>query len=269
VRQAEKYLENLMDPYDNFIYDQIRSRYLDIDKDFSDCISPVLYDEQAKSDSPFQLTYKHNTTQLEELEERIKAIKSNSKKKRIKKRAISQSELKRKRAISEKIIKEIDVVEKLNTQYIYTMNNCGYLVLTSWPVFLFLIIEYILNLRSILIWPEKIVNKELLLELNNFVHQNLDEIKSELINFLKLSKNIRLQSEMETILGIINSYSKEAYFTKIFYDYSILGLKNEIVSILDSVVKLEKKSVEYDFRNNLRFIGQYSKAILDDISSKN
>ena len=51
-------------------------------------------------------------------------------------------------------------IDKLQQQYSVHVENSAYLVLTSWPVILFLFLAYVINLRSITIWPEKISDKK-------------------------------------------------------------------------------------------------------------
>jgi len=199
------------------------------------------------------------------LKERIAKIKSSEHnlEEKMKDSKISKLEIQEIKKLSEKTISNINNIKNLQEQYSIHIENSGYLVLTSWPIFLFLFLEYIINLRSITVWPENIVDKKLLYELNEFVHNNIEEIKTKLIDFLSKSKNERVKSEMESIMSEINPIEKEEYFIKMFYDYSILNMKKEIIEILDSLNKIGKKNIEYNEQNDLNKIYDSSKMLLD------
>ena len=99
--------------------------------------------------------------------------------------------------------------------------------------------------------------------MNEFVHYTIEEIKNYLIRFLSDSGNDRVRAEMNSIMGEINPLEKDEYFIKMFYDYSILNMKEEIIGILESLNKLEKKDTEYDEQKNLKTIHDIAKRFLD------
>ena len=101
--------------------------------------------------------------------------------------------------------------------------------------------------------------------MNEFVHNNIEEIKTNLIHFLSESKNDRARSEMDSIMSQINPLNMEKYFIKMFYDYSILYMKEEIIDILDSLNKMERKDIQYDEKDYLNKIHDSSKMLLDSM----
>ena len=192
---------------------------------------------------------KFGSTPYETLQERIRSLKSLDTKlddvKIIRKTSkIKIEKLKEKHL---KIFSSIDRVKELKKRYSSHIHNSAYLVLTSCPVFLFLILSYEIKIRSITLWPNTIVDQRLLYELNEFSEKILQEIKSALIEFLDKSKNKRMKSEFETLVYNTNFADKDFYLTRMYTDYSILNLKTEIGKVLSSLNKIELKKTPYDY----------------------
>ncbi len=138
------------------------------------------------------------------------------------------------------------------------------MTLTYWPVLILFLLEYSITLKSISKWPSKIKDKDLLLELNEFVHKQFMEIKGKLLDFL--SKGNYQAMDIETIMQNINPLQEEEYFVKMFYDYSCLGMKPFIKDIFNSLIKIREKDIEYNEQRELDQIYNSSNELLDLIN---
>jgi hypothetical protein len=250
--------------YANETYSKIELLVKDTEKTFSESVNVNNRIQEFYSNN---LMEQRGSTPSQILKERIAKIRSSDHnlEEKMKDSKISKSEIQEIKKLTEITILNINNIKKLQKQYSIHIENSGYLVLIFWPIFLFLFLEYIINLRSITKWPENIVDKKLLYELNEFVHNNIEEIKNKLIDFLSESKNERVKSDMDSIMSEINPIEKEEYFIKMFYDYSILNMKEEIIEILDSLNKIGKKNIEYNEQNYLNKIYDSSKMLLDSM----
>lgn len=174
---------------------------------------------------------------------------------------INGSHLKEISEHSKIVIYKIETLKKLQNQYSNAIKSSAYLILTYWPVFLYFFVSYYLTIRGLLVWPKKIVDKKMLFELNEFVYQNLEEIKNRLLGFLAETKSYRIKSEMELLMNSINFADKDYYFKKIINDYSILNMKEEVVRILDSLNQSGEGDNEYEY------IEKYIESIYSDFKS--
>ncbi len=95
---------------------------------------------------------------------------------------------------------------------------------------------------------------------------SLEEIKKKLDIFLLKSKNNQWELEMDSMMDTINPTKIHQSFKKMYYDYSFLNMKDEIVDVLDSLIRICGKEVEYNEQKNLDMIYRSTQGILNCLS---
>ncbi len=177
---------------------------------------------------------------------------------------MSQSQMKNVEERSRLNIKEIDIITKLKIQYSHCLQRCAYIVLTSWPIILYLFLSLHLSYRSLFVWPEKIKDKKIFFELTEFTNRNLQDIREISIDFLSKCKNKRMKSEFDFLKDEVCLTEKKVVYSKVYHDFSFMGLRPLAINVLDSLNRLENNDSKYDFEDiYLESVYHESKSILN------
>lgn len=256
--------EKLYSEFDsaNEIYSQKKVLVRGTQNTFSELANKKIFAEEAK---PMFLSDYDGSglTPIEILHKRIANIKTVGPNLKGHTPKILENEISAIENLAEQIVSDIDKITRALEKYSIHIVKSGYFVLTYWPVFLFFLLEYSINLKSVITWPNKIVDKKLLFELNDFVYDQFKEMKGKLIEYLSESKNRRIEHDIEKIMNNINPLLEEDYFIRMFYDYSALKMRGNIMDIINSLMEIREKTIQYDEQEILGLIYQKAKAFLD------
>jgi hypothetical protein len=245
------------------IYSQKTVLVKETEDAFSELANKKIFTEELKP-TTFLSDYDGlRLTPYEILQKKIADLKSKPMVPKTYARLISESDILVIKNLAERIVLNTDKINRFLEQYSIHVANSGYLVLTYWPILLFFLFEYTINLKSIITWPDKIIDRELLTELNEFVYGQFKEMKDNLIDFLIKSKNERLKGDIESVIQNINPLDEEDYFIKMFYDYSMLRMKETIVDVIDCLMNIRQKDIQYDEQKMIDDIYESSKGFLD------
>ena len=143
----------------NELYSKIESIVKETERTFSDLTTIDIKIPEFNYNS---LLEGRGSTPYETLKKRIANPKSPDQifEEKIKDDRITKSDMEKIKRLAEITILNVNSINQLQNQYSIHVENSAYLVLTSWPVVLFLFLVYVINLRSITVWPEKIADKK-------------------------------------------------------------------------------------------------------------
>ncbi len=157
-------------------------------------------------------------------------------------------------------IKKINI---LTEEYSTHVKESGYFVLTRWPIHLFMMLLYSINLKNISIWPSIVKDEKLLFELDKLVNEEIAKIKLELRKFiLKFNNYIKMPQGIESMDNMFILHEDE-YIEQMIHDYSIFNMKEEIIEVLNSVNRIKKKDVIYEDQNYLNEMNEISRSLID------
>lgn len=176
---------------------------------------------------------------------------------------MSQSQIKMDVERNRLIVTEIDKIRELQILYSNQLQKCAYLVLTSWPIFLSLFLSLLISYRSLFIWPRKVLDKRIFFDLTEFTNRSLQDINRISYDFLSKTKNQRMKSEFDLLRDKFCLTEKHILYSKLYYDFSIMGLKQSAMNVLESLNRLDEKRIEYDLEVLLDSIYQNSKSVID------
>jgi hypothetical protein len=168
--------------------------------------------------------------------------------------------------IEELANQDVSIYPEVNTlfdKYSSYVKRSGFFALKIWPMYLYMLLVYFINLKSVSVWPDKIKDKEVLVRLNNLVYNEILELNSELISYNIKSNNVYTISKIaETIEKLFSGFDEEIVI-RMVYDYSILNMKNEIMDVIGSLNNIRGKDVWYDEKEILYKQNEISKDFLD------
>ena len=176
-------------------------------------------------------------------------------------RTMSKSQMRKMEEASKKLVLDIEKYRDLRSEYSRRLKNSSYLALTSLPIFLFVFLSHYIILRSMFVWPKRLVSNKLIFELTELTNKILQEIKNSSIDFLARTKNNRMISEIENLMNDISLSDQDYFFRKIYCDLSILRMKKVAVDIIKSLNKFEGKDIGYDYEESIDKIYKMAKSI--------
>lgn len=171
---------------------------------------------------------------------------------------------------SEPAIKKLDERNKANLLKIteitklYSANikKAGYLPLVVWPIFIFMTLVYLCNLKSLIKWQRITKDKEIIFNLNKLVFEDILEINKKLIDFISTNVTFGKSHEIiESMFGKIQVDSNNQY-TQMFTDYSIFNMKNEIRDVINSLSKIKNQEIIFEEEEDLEIIKEIPQKML-------
>jgi hypothetical protein len=139
------------------------------------------------------------------------------------------------------------VEDKIKT--IYNVKNYEIHFLLTDSIIIYYWFIKIMMFRTVFVWPNDIIDKQVLFSLYSIVFRIISEIYTELLEFLKMDKFGILGIDKKTPIEKV-AYTIETYHDVVphyLHQYQGLDMKSEINSVSGALVKLSEEIKTYNF----------------------
>lgn len=143
--------------------------------------------------------------------------------------------------------------EDLLKRYEDCIKETRFMCLILWAIYLFHMFVSSITLKSLTRLSSITVNKDILVKLNKEILEEVIDINSELTIFLSSTRMINASNFFESILDF--SIDQKMVISQMIKDYSIFGLKEEIILVINSLKKIRN----FDIHDDMKMIGSMTK----------
>jgi hypothetical protein len=147
------------------------------------------------------------------------------------------------------ILKADDLLKR----YEDCIKETSFTCLILWAIYLFHMFVSSITLKSLTRLSSIVVNKDILVKLNKEIFEEVIEINMELTTFISSTNMINASNFFEDIFNL--PVDQKMVISQMIKDYSIFGLKEEIISVINSLKRIRN----FDIHDDMKLIESMTK----------
>jgi hypothetical protein len=140
------------------------------------------------------------------------------------------------------ILKAYDLLKR----YEDCIKETSFVCLILWAIYLFHMFVSSVTLKSLTRLSSVVISKDILVKLNKEIFEEIMEINMELTTFFSSTKMTNASNLFEDIFNL--SANQKMVISQMIKDYSIFGLKEEIISVINSLKKIRNFNIHDDMK---------------------